>query len=173
MLENSQDLSDNLDELAEFLLEFTGSTGVYIGKLIQPRKQINEDDDDKAHIDTENPKVIWYIYSNIGSENMRGNILKNNQGVTHAVFNPPKVEEPEFDDEGQPIQQKPKSDDILVNQHHVYVKEVVREPKMHFYKVPRLGSYLAVPLVYESCMFEDALDNAVVDYFAVQKSREE
>lgn len=173
MLENSQDLSDNLDELAEFLLEFTGSTGVYIGKLIQPRKQINEDDDDKAHIDTENPKVIWYIYSNIGSENMRGNILKNNQGVTHAVFNPPKVEEPEFDDEGQPIQQKAKSDDILVNQHHVYVKEVVREPKMHFYKVPRLGSYLAVPLVYESCMFEDALDNAVVDYFAVQKSREE
>jgi hypothetical protein len=44
------------------------------------------------------------------------------------------------------------------------VKEVVREPKMHFYKVPRLGSFLAIPLVYNSCLFEEALDNAVQDY---------
>ena len=44
---------------------------------------------------------------------------------------------------------------------------------MHFYKVPRLGSYLAIPLVYNSCLFEDALDNAVADYFAVQKARED
>lgn len=31
---------------------------------------------------------------------------------------------------------------------HMYVPEVVREPKMHFYRVPRLGSYLAIPLEY-------------------------
>jgi len=35
---------------------------------------------------------------------------------------------------------------------------------MHFYKVPRLGSYLAIRLEYESCLFEEALNAAVVDY---------
>lgn len=50
---------------------------------------------------------------------------------------------------------------------HIYVKEVVREPRMHYYKVPRLGAFMAVPLVYNSCLFEDALDNAVADYLDV------
>lgn len=54
----SDDLENNLDQLVEFLKEFTGATGVYIGKLVTPKKEINEDDDDKAHIDEENPKVI-------------------------------------------------------------------------------------------------------------------
>ena len=44
---------------------------------------------------------------------------------------------------------------------HTYVKEVVREPLMHFYRVPRLGAFMAVPLVYNSCLSESALDNAV------------
>lgn len=32
---------------------------------------------------------------------------------------------------------------------------------------------MAIPLIFNSCLFEDALDNAVADYFAVQKAREE
>jgi hypothetical protein len=40
---------------------------------------------------------------------------------------------------------------------------------MHFYKVPRLGSYLAVRLEYKSCLFEEALDAAVVDYLDVKQ----
>lgn len=50
----------------------------------------------------------------------------------------------------------------------VYVKEVVREPRMYFYKVPRLGSYLAIRLEYDSCLFEEALDTAVEDYIDVR-----
>jgi hypothetical protein len=44
---------------------------------------------------------------------------------------------------------------------------------MHYYKVPRLGSFMAIPLVYNSCLFEDALDNAVADYLDVQRRKEE
>jgi len=47
---------------------------------------------------------------------------------------------------------------------HLYVKEVVREAKMHFYKVPRLGAYMAVPIEYESCLTVAALDEAVTDF---------
>ena len=55
----------------------------------------------------------------------------------------------------------------------VFVKEVVREPRMHFFKVPRLGSYLAVRLEYKSCLFEESLDSAVHDYLEVRHKLKE
>lgn len=57
--------------------------------------------------------------------------------------------------------------DILLTFKHVYVPEVVREPRMTFQKVPRLGAYMAVPLIYQSCLFDEALDLAVVDKMEV------
>ena len=57
-IDKSDDLSDNLDELAAYLKEFTGATGVYIGKLVYPKKDISEDDDDRAHFDEESAKVV-------------------------------------------------------------------------------------------------------------------
>jgi len=44
---------------------------------------------------------------------------------------------------------------------------------MHFYRVPRLGSYLAIPLEYESCLSAAALDAAVADSLQLRKAREE
>ena len=54
-----------------------------------------------------------------------------------------------------------------------FVKEVVREPRMHFFKVPRLGSYLAIKLEYDSCLFEEALNAAVVDFIDVKQRLKE
>ncbi len=56
---------------------------------------------------------------------------------------------------------------------HIYIKEVVREPRMSFYKVPRLGAFLAVPIVYNSCLTPDALENAIQDYYETQVRKEE
>jgi hypothetical protein len=53
------------------------------------------------------------------------------------------------------------------------VKEVVREPKMHFQKVPRLGSYMAVPLIYHNCLSDQALDRAVEDHQEIALKLEE
>jgi len=39
--------------------------------------------------------------------------------------------------------------------------------------VPRLGSYLAIKLEYDSCLFETALDNAVADYIEVRQRQKE
>lgn len=49
--------------------------------------------------------------------------------------------------------------------------EVVRQknPEMVFHKVPRLGSYMAVPMVYNSCLFDDALEQAVADQVDVSQ----
>jgi hypothetical protein len=55
-------------------------------------------------------------------------------------------------------------DELMSYHYHIYVPDVVREPKMHFYRVPRLGAFLAVPLEYNSCLFEKALDQSITDY---------
>jgi hypothetical protein len=44
---------------------------------------------------------------------------------------------------------------------------------MHFYRVPRLGSFMAVPLEYNSCLTEKALDQAIIDYNAFVKAVQE
>jgi hypothetical protein len=48
----------------------------------------------------------------------------------------------------------------------------VKEGRIHFFKVPKLGSYMAIRLEYETCLFEEALDAGVADYLQVQDKRE-
>ena len=40
---------------------------------------------------------------------------------------------------------------------------------MKFFKVPRLGAYLAFKLDYQSCLFEEALDEAIKDKLEVRQ----
>ena len=46
----SPDLNDQLQDLANYLKAKTNATAVYIGKRVAPKKQINEYDDEQAHI---------------------------------------------------------------------------------------------------------------------------
>jgi len=50
---------------------------------------------------------------------------------------------------------------------------VVRESKIHFWQVPRLGSFMAVPMIYNSCLSEDAIDKAVSEWHEILKRKEE
>jgi hypothetical protein len=47
---------------------------------------------------------------------------------------------------------------------HILIPEVVREENMHYYEVPRLGSYLAIKLEYDSCMHTESFDKGLKDY---------
>lgn len=94
---------------------------------------------------------------------MIGKVLTPEEGISHDVFKDAEEEEevqPEEEnlEEGAEANKKVKDDDILKTMKHIYVSEVVREPRIHFYKVPRLGSFLAIPLIYKSCLHSNALD---------------
>lgn len=52
------------------------------------------------------------------------------------------------------------------------MSEVVTEPKIHYWRVPRLGSFMCIPLVYNSCLFEDSVDSALTDFISKQKERD-
>jgi len=56
---------------------------------------------------------------------------------------------------------------------HVLVEEVVRNNRIHYFKVPRLGSFMAIHLEYDSCLHEEAFDDGVREMLNVHKRRAE
>ena len=81
------------------------------------------------------------------------------------------AEEEEEDEDGNKIPKKKEVVEKLPK--HLIVDECVRENRMHYYDVPKLGSYLAIKLEYESCLFEAAFDEAVADHIAKEALRAE
>ena len=46
---------------------------------------------------------------------------------------------------------------------YLTIPEVVSNKDLKFFKVPRLGSYLAIKLEYKSCLSEKAMDDAMAE----------
>ena len=160
-VKESKDLTDNLQDLVNHLKSVSESTAVYVGKVVMPIKAIKDDDDDTAHIDANAVAQIQFSHSDDGHNFMVDKILKQDEGVTYSLFTeePPveTEEEPKEEEEGDEINKfkaPPKPKPLR----HILVPEVVREPKIHYYTVPRLGSYLAIKLEYNSCLNEEAFD---------------
>lgn len=137
-----------------------GTTGAYIGQLEPPHKSIEEDADEEAHIDLSNPPIIKFKFANSDHQDLVvGTSLKPGQGVSHDVF----AESVTAANES--LQLEGKSDaEVVKSFNHKFVPEVVRNPKMHYWKVPRLGSYLAIPMVYQSCLSVASFTQAVDDF---------
>lgn len=127
----SEDLEDNLQELVEFIQTQTQSTGVYVGKLVYPSKEIDEEADDKAHLDDEAPKVIKYMHASKGHEFMVDVVLSNEEAViSHEVFK--EGEDEAAEEDGEEVTSQAAQKDIITSFPHQFVPEVVRESRMHF-----------------------------------------
>ena len=138
-----------MQDLTNHLEEFTGATAVYIGKLAKPIKGVSkglaEDADDSAHL-TERAEELQFITHTEKAKMMKDQVLKKGQGVTFDVLKPQSAE----------AEKECPS--------YKLVPEVVREESMHYYEVPRLGSYLAIKLEYESCLHAESFDKGLKDY---------
>ena len=100
-------------------------------------------------------------------------VLGPEDGITHDVFKEQEDEEKE-DNEGEDGE-KAKAAEVDVLKSYkgvVYVPEVIREKRIHFQRVPKLGSYMAVPLVYSSCLYDEALEAAVDNAKTITEQRE-
>ncbi|CAI2360915.1 unnamed protein product [Moneuplotes crassus] len=172
-VEHSEDLSDHLQGFTSYLQEHTGATGVYIGKLIKPFKKITDDDNDTAHEDPEAPEIIKYIHATPDHDFLIDKTLNPDQGLTHEIFKPEEPKEDEAPPEGEGEGDKEKKEEKKVPKHS-FIEEVVREHKMHYFRVPRLGSYLAVELKYDSCLNQESFDKAFEDYLdCINKKQEQ
>ena len=66
--------------------DYTGpATGVYIGRLEKPRKNIKDGDDDRAHVDRSEgaQKLIRFMYTSKGHEFMKEKLLRQDQGIAN------------------------------------------------------------------------------------------
>lgn len=162
-----------MQDLNDYLKEGTKATAVYIAKMVQPYKPITDKDNDRAHIDMEAVPHLQYAYASADHKFLVDKILQPGQGVTYDIFNETPVDAvddtpPELDEDGNEIP-KPEKVQEEVLPKYLVIPEVVRESRMHFFKVPKLGSYFAVKLEYETCLFEEALDAGVIDQLAVNE----
>lgn len=107
--------------LADHLQKFTNATASYIGGLVAPKKPIGDSDDDRAHLDRDADKIIHLTHASRDFEFLVDKILKKGEGVTFDVFT-----DKEGDDAGK------KSGEPR----HEIISEVVREPRIHFFRVP-------------------------------------
>lgn len=112
---------------------------------------VGDGDDDAAHINADAQKIVLFGQSTEGHEYIIDKKLTQDQGLTFDVF-----KNPEAPAEGE---------EAAANKLPVYVQipEVCREPRMHYFKVPRLGSYLAIRLEYKACLNEKAFDEGVAE----------
>lgn len=85
--------------------------------------------------------------------------MKQEEGVTYDLFREDDKEEKEAaaeeDEEGEPKEKPEKLPKCIL------VYEVVREPRIHYFEVPKLGSYFTIKLEYDSCLFEEAFDSGL------------
>ena len=107
--------------------------------------ELEEDADDSAHL-TERAEELQFITHTEKAKMMKDQVLKKGQGVTFDVLKPQSTE----------AEKECPS--------YKLVPEVVREESMHYYEVPRLGSYLAIKLEYESCLHAESFDKGLKDY---------
>lgn len=114
---------------------------------------------------------------------MVGKVLPPDLGISHELFGGEGDGEGEGEGDGDgeggdgegegESGDKVDKNDILHTFKHKYVKDVVREKKIHFWLVPRLGSFMAVPLTYKSCLSEIAIDKAIENWHEVLKKKAE
>lgn len=95
-------------------------------------------------------------------------ILLQDQGITYGLFSPETEAAPADDEEEEGAEKKVKQPEAEKLPRHILIDEVVEEPRIYFYSVPKLGSYLAIKMEYDSCLSEEAFDAAVVDFQEVE-----
>lgn len=134
-------------------------TAVYVAFYENVRKPVdlNENDDELAHLATDQAKLIQYVG---GDSRVKPNtakwVLPEGKGVTYKLFTEPEAAadkgDPNPDEENE---KEPESK-------YIYVPDVVVDPNIYYFDIPRLGAYLAVPIFIKSYLNEASFDDAIV-----------
>ena len=168
------DFEENLNVICEKFKDIMNATGVYFMIYDKKRKPVTPDDDENGHLLDVN--VIRYIAFNSDHSFLKDKCLEPETGVTYDLYKPKEEtgEQPVADpvpDDDQPKVTLPVEEKLK----EVFIKEVVLEPRVKFFREPRLGCYLAIDINYHSSLTPVSLQTAI-DYFndyEVKKSEQD
>ena len=180
-----KDFNLGFNSICENLKKLVNATGVYVAEYELKRKPVTEEDDENGHIHPSNTKVIRYIGYNNDHSFLHGKCLEPNQGVTYDLINgtpvqqqpnptenaqqenPPQEQQPQAVDPNKPPEnpnaaQKPEEEAVKERPiNSLMIEDVVTEPRMKFFREPRLGSYLALDITYNTSMSYASLLSAI------------
>ena len=170
-IEECKDFWLGFNHICQRLKELSGATGCYLGIYDLKRKNVEEDDDETGHIDPSNSKVLRYIGWNDDHNFLEGQYLEQNQGVTFDLILPQqKLQQQEGENE-QKNQEKPVVPQIIEQKkeelskepelNNILITDVVNEPRMKFFREPRLGCYLSLDLTYKTSLNYNSLLSAI------------
>lgn len=170
---NIEDPLNLLDKFCDLIFGLTSiiqleATGVYLGRIEKLKKAINDESNDVAHLDPNAHLIINYISVSSNHEFMKGKKTKVEDGITFEVFQELSTQ----NKNNEESQESPAENTLEVVKPLVptiFIPEVVREPKMKYYKVPRLGCYFVCALTYKSYLNEESFDKAIENYYIVQE----
>jgi len=181
-----EDFEDHLNEICEKFKNIIGATGVYISKYDLKRKYpIDPDADENGHIDPSNTKVLQYVNWCNDHAFLHHQYLSPNEGVTYKLIGKgegddeegegdapeeKKEEGEEGDGDEEENKEKEPKEEILK---HLIIEEVVNEPKMKFFREPRLGCYYAIDIRYQGSMQYSSLLSAIENFKEYKVKKEE
>ena len=167
-IEDCKDFWLGFNHICQRLKELSGATGCYLGIYDLKRKKVEEDDDETGHIDPSNAKVLRYIGWNDDHNFLEGQYLEQNQGVTFDLIlpqqKPPQEGEEQKNQEKQPMPQIEQKKEEIPKEpelNNILIKDVVNEPRMKFFREPRLGCYLSLDLTYKTSLNYNSLLSAI------------
>ncbi len=132
------------------------------------KPRVSEEEDESSHLLEEN--VLRYIHFCKDHSFLKNKYLEPNTGVTYDVVIPKEEEaQPPDDQDGTNAIEKIKSTEPKYKE----IKEVVGSEegsKIKFFREPRLGSYLAVEIKYETALNKDSLLSAIENLREYEKN---
>jgi len=181
-----EDFEDHLNEICEKFKNIIGATGVYVSKYDLKRKYpIDPDADENGHIDPSNTHVLQYVNWCNDHAFLEHQFLPPGEGITYKLIGKSEGDEEEGEgenqeekkdeneegdeEEGEKKEKEPK-EEILK---HIIVEEVVNEPKIKFFREPRLGCYYAIDIRYQGSMQYSSLLSAIENYNEYKVKKEE
>jgi len=152
------------NDLPSFIEKQKGLPAVYIGKLEHPTRAVGDDEEEElAHLDTSQPKLISYIGASGAQKFIIGRELLPDTGVTYTVFQPKEEEQPPAEGEEAPVVTKP---------NYLYIPDVTKDQRIVYFRIPKLGAYQACPLSYKSVLSERSFDEGVKERLRFQEETE-
>lgn len=171
---SSEQTARELVGLCNFLQKYLAATGVYIGHVERMKRPITDEADDRGHLDETAPQIILYVAACDDHRFMVGKMMETEGSITYSVFHPEQEAEKEEDEQKEDENDQKEEEEKKPEDEPPYkfILDVTKEPKLKFFRVPRLGCYFAVSLKYNSCLYDTSLDKAIEDYFDTQQKKE-
>lgn len=173
-----------MDKVCEHVKEYCKASGAQFVLHTRPAKKAKDSDPIDDVVYTSDTHIIKFQATNEDHKYLL-QTEHNINTLTGGLFEKKnKDEEPEVKDEEEEtkvkvktIYQDDESEELgsVIEQgkdfEELYVPEVIANDKIHFFRVPKLGSMYALKFTLKSCLTVKAIDDAIADQKSLNEKR--